>query len=103
MITGQIPQSADLLVASCRDLGEKFAPQARQVFRDPNKVAVVVDKVSGPTCRSVGLLIGWVHLTGTSRTLVGGDPWVPMSLRRVFSKSKIFTRQVHVLIPEKTS
>jgi hypothetical protein len=40
-----------------------------------------MDKVSGPTCRSVGLFIGRVHLTGTSRTLVGGDPWVPMSLR----------------------
>jgi hypothetical protein len=26
------------------------------------------------------LLIGWVHLTGTFGTLVGGDPWVPMSL-----------------------
>jgi hypothetical protein len=39
-----------------------------------------VDKVFGPTCRSAGLLAGRVHLTGTSGTLVGGDPWVPMSL-----------------------
>jgi hypothetical protein len=39
-----------------------------------------VDKVSGATCRSVGLLVGRIHLAGTSRTLVGGDPWVPMSL-----------------------
>jgi hypothetical protein len=38
-----------------------------------------MDKVSRPTCRSVGLLAGRVHLIGTSRTLVGGDPWVPMS------------------------
>jgi hypothetical protein len=42
-----------------------------------------VDKVSGPTCRSVGLLAGWVHLIGTSGTLAGGDPWVPMSLKEV--------------------
>jgi hypothetical protein len=41
-----------------------------------------VDKVPGPTCRSAGLLAGRVHLTGTSGTLVGGDPWVPMSPRR---------------------
>jgi hypothetical protein len=38
-----------------------------------------MDKVSGPTCRSTGLLAGQVHLTGTSRILVGGDPGVPMS------------------------
>jgi hypothetical protein len=38
-----------------------------------------VDKVSGPTCRLAGLLAGGVHLTRTSGTLVGGDPWVPMS------------------------
>jgi hypothetical protein len=45
----------------------------------PSKVAGIVDKVSGPTCRSAGLLASRVHLTGTSGTLVGGDPWVPMS------------------------
>jgi hypothetical protein len=44
-----------------------------------SKVDGIVDKVSGPTCRSAGLLAGRVHLTGTSETLVGGDPWVPMS------------------------
>jgi hypothetical protein len=44
-----------------------------------SKVAGTVDKVSGPTCRSAGLLAGRLRLTGTSRTLVGGDPWVPMS------------------------
>jgi hypothetical protein len=38
-----------------------------------------VDKVSGSTCRSAGLLAGRVHSTGTSGTLVGGDPWVPIS------------------------
>jgi hypothetical protein len=46
-----------------------------------SKVVGVVDKVSGPTYSSAGLLAGRVHLTGTSRTLVGGDPWVPMSLK----------------------
>jgi hypothetical protein len=40
-----------------------------------------VDKVVRPTCRSAGLLAGQVHLTGTSRTVVGGDPWVPMPLK----------------------
>jgi hypothetical protein len=44
-----------------------------------------MDKVSGPTCRLAGLLAGRVHLTGTSRTLVGGDPWVPMSHNGVAS------------------
>jgi hypothetical protein len=39
-----------------------------------------VDKVSRPTCTSAGLLAGRVHLAETSGTLVGGDPWVPMSL-----------------------
>jgi hypothetical protein len=39
-----------------------------------------VDKVAGPTCRSAEFLAGRVHLIGTSKTLVGGDPWVPMSL-----------------------
>jgi hypothetical protein len=37
-----------------------------------------VDKVSGRTCRSAGLLAGRVHLLGTSGTLIGGDPCVPM-------------------------
>jgi hypothetical protein len=45
-------------------------------------VVGIVDKVFGPTCRSVGLLAGRVHLTWTSRTLVGGDSWVPMSLTK---------------------
>jgi hypothetical protein len=35
----------------------------------------------GPLCRSVGLLKGRVHLSGTSGTLASGDPWVPMSLK----------------------
>jgi hypothetical protein len=47
-----------------------------------SKVAGVVDKVFGPTCRSAGLLADRVHLIGTSGTLVDGDPWVPMSLTR---------------------
>jgi hypothetical protein len=37
------------------------------------KIIGVVDKVSGPTCWSTGLLTCRVHL-------VSGDPWVPMSL-----------------------
>jgi hypothetical protein len=34
-----------------------------------------------PTCRTVGHLVGRAHLLGTSGTLAGGDPWVPMSLK----------------------
>jgi hypothetical protein len=45
-----------------------------------SKIAGIVDKVIGPTCRSTRLLAGRVHLTGTSGTLVSGDPWVPMYL-----------------------
>jgi hypothetical protein len=39
VIIGQIPRFADLLAALCRDLGEKLAPQARQVFWDLDKDA----------------------------------------------------------------
>jgi hypothetical protein len=34
---------------------------------------------AGPTDRSAGLLVGRFCLSGTAETLVGGDPWVPMS------------------------
>jgi hypothetical protein len=37
MITERIPRSSDL-VAPHRDLGEKLAPQARQVFRSLDEV-----------------------------------------------------------------
>jgi hypothetical protein len=77
VITGQIPRSADLLAVPHRNLREKLAPQARQVFRDLDEVAYGLP--SSPI-RSSGPLAGRVHLTGASRTLVGGDPWVPMSL-----------------------
>jgi hypothetical protein len=83
VIAERMPQSSGLLVVPRRNLGEKLAPQARQVFwslRSP-EVAGIVDKVSGTTCRSAGLLTSRVHLTGTSVTLVGGDPRVPMSLK----------------------
>jgi hypothetical protein len=33
----------------------------------------------GPTVRSASLLVGRTHLSGTAVSLVGGDPWVPMS------------------------
>jgi hypothetical protein len=44
-------------------------------------VVGVVNKVFGPTCRSVGLLAGQVHLIGTFGTLASGDPLVAMSLK----------------------
>jgi hypothetical protein len=50
-----------------------------------------VDKVSGPTWRSAGLLAGRIHLTGTSRTLVGGGPWVPMSHGTLSEKLTLVT------------
>jgi hypothetical protein len=34
---------------------------------------------AGSTDRSAGLLVGQARLSGTAETLVGGDPWVPMS------------------------
>jgi hypothetical protein len=36
----------------------------------------------GPTDRSASLLVGRTRLSGTVETLVGGDPCVPISLRR---------------------
>jgi hypothetical protein len=33
----------------------------------------------GPTDRSAGLLVGRTHLSGTTMSLVGWDPGVPMS------------------------
>jgi hypothetical protein len=34
---------------------------------------------AGSTDRSAGLLVGQARLSGKAETLVGGDPWVPMS------------------------
>jgi hypothetical protein len=34
----------------------------------------------GPHVRSADLLVGRACLSGTAETLIGGDPWVPMSL-----------------------
>jgi hypothetical protein len=36
-------------------------------------------RLVGPTDRSVGLLVGRTHLSGTDVRLVGGDQGVPMS------------------------
>jgi hypothetical protein len=44
----------------------------------------------GPTDRSTGLLVGRTHLSGTTVSLVGGDPRVPMSHRRQCSSSRSF-------------
>jgi hypothetical protein len=35
---------------------------------------------AGSTDRSAGLLVGWARLLEMTETLVGGDPWVPMSV-----------------------
>jgi hypothetical protein len=35
---------------------------------------------AGSTDRSAGLLVGRARLSGMAATLVGGDPWVPMSV-----------------------
>jgi hypothetical protein len=55
-----------------------------------------VYKVVGPSCRSAGLLVGRVHLIGTSGTLVGGDPWVPMSVKPPIDVLAKRQRQIHV-------
>jgi hypothetical protein len=84
MITEMILRSLDLLAAPHRDLGRSLCHKpggSSGIWIRSSKVVGVVDKISGPTCRSVGLLAGQVHLTGTSGTLVGGDPWIPMSLK----------------------
>jgi hypothetical protein len=35
-------------------------------------------RLVGPTNRSAGLLVGWIHLSGMTVSLVGEDPGVPM-------------------------
>jgi hypothetical protein len=37
----------------------------------------------GPTDWSAGLLVGRTHLPGTAVSLVGGDPGLPMSHKRL--------------------
>jgi hypothetical protein len=87
VITERIPRSSDILVALHHDLGRslrhKLGGSSESGSGRPrsSKVAGIVGKVSGSTCRSAGLLAGRVHLIGTSWTLVRGDPWVPMSLK----------------------
>ena len=50
---------------------------ARQVLQRSSGMRI---RSSGSTCRSAGHLTGQTNSSGTSGTLVGGDPWVPMSL-----------------------
>jgi hypothetical protein len=91
MITEKILWSSDLLAAPpARSRGETCVSSPASLPKSgwgrlwSSKVARIVDKVFEPTCKSAGLLAGRVHLTGTSGTLVGGDPWVPMSLKIEF-------------------
>jgi hypothetical protein len=44
---------------------------------------------AGSTDRSAGLLVGRACLSGTAETLVGGDPWVPMSHTNTLSNAKM--------------
>jgi hypothetical protein len=53
---------------------------------EASKVVGIVDNVFGPTCRSVGLLVGRVHLTGTSGTLVVGTHGYPCLSKKKISK-----------------
>jgi hypothetical protein len=48
----------------------------KKVFRRSYGLPIRSD---GPTGRLAGLLVGWTHLSGTTVSLVGGDPGVPMS------------------------
>jgi hypothetical protein len=50
---------------------------------------------AGPTDRSAGLLAGQAYLSGTTETLVGGDPWVPMSLSVRHGYPYVPTDQAH--------
>jgi hypothetical protein len=54
VITERIPRSTYLLVVPHRDLGEKFAPQARQVFRNLDEVARGLPRSPGLWIRSLG-------------------------------------------------
>jgi hypothetical protein len=85
VITERIPRSLVLFSVSHHDLGRSLCHKPGRSFGiwiRLSKVAGVLDKISGPSCRSVGLLAGRVHLTGTSGTLPGRwGPWVPSSLK----------------------
>jgi hypothetical protein len=54
VITERIPRSSDLLVVPHHDLGEKLAPQARQVFRSLDEVVRGLPRSSGLWIRSPG-------------------------------------------------
>jgi hypothetical protein len=58
VITERIPRSSDLLAASRHDLGERLAPQARQVFWNLDQVAQGLPRSSGLWIRSLGPLAG---------------------------------------------
>jgi hypothetical protein len=58
MITKRIPRSTDLLAAPRRNLGEKLAPQGRQVFRSLDEVARGLPRSSGLWIRSPSPLAG---------------------------------------------
>jgi hypothetical protein len=50
---------------------------------------------AGPTDRTAGLLVGQACQSGTAETLVGGDPWVPMSVScRYFCKFHLFNTSI---------
>jgi hypothetical protein len=57
-----------------------------------------------PTDRSVGLLVGRTHLSGTAVSLVGGDPGVPMSLKprltcRRSGRDEVMSKRSEVMVP----
>jgi hypothetical protein len=58
VITERIPRSTNLLAAPRRDLRERLAPQARQVFRSLDEVARGLPRSPGLWIRSPGPLVG---------------------------------------------
>jgi hypothetical protein len=58
VITERIPRSTDLLAASRRNLEERLAPQARQVFRNLDQVTQGLPRSPGLWIRSLGPLEG---------------------------------------------
>jgi hypothetical protein len=58
MITERIPRYADLPTAPSRDLAACFAPQARRILRDLDKVFWSFPRSPGLWIRSSGPLVG---------------------------------------------
>jgi hypothetical protein len=74
--TEGIPRSSDLLAAPHSDLGEKLAPQARQVFRSLDEVVRSLPRSPGLWIRFLGPLAGRLGFWQVGSTWQGWlRPW----------------------------